>query len=450
MSDTMTYQYAAPSTLRRTADGDELFLAEYSEVRKKSCAPCFFWGRLTQPFLTARCLIALQSVVQSSFNLSPAERAKLRDPIVTAGDSRLRFEGFSHCAGVYARVDVLPDGHDGEFPDCGTTNVDFNPPMIAALGSVGRQERMVMSVGEREVGLYRDGGKVVERKVPLPVKWIKGLTTVQIYQSAAVCAHRFNRIQAMQLFRSLPRGNVKCDYWLTVRGGRPSFSPAASTGGVCVGGVHRLRLLEPLLPYADELHVFAHPQMQTTVWQLYFGTALRYSLSLSRECWRGFSGEGAALDSLIDDVPAAWVEATDRYSYANQTFNATLFAIEQGIDRSQTDSLTARLASMGLLGYDLDAGAFFYRRLPFRTERIMRLNPRMENAMKLLDEGRVEIVSRTATRVEAKVEGTGGVRHTVVLSDGHDRCTCQWFSANQGERGPCKHILAVRKSVGEE
>ncbi len=153
MTDTISYQYAAPSALQRSADQDELFLAKYSEIEKKE-TPCFFWGKLTQPYMTARCLIALSNVVQSRFNLTPSQLSMLKDPIVTAGNDRLRFEGFSNCAGVYARVDVLPDGHDGEFLENGTTNVDFNPGMISALGGIGRQENVVMSVGPKEVGLY--------------------------------------------------------------------------------------------------------------------------------------------------------------------------------------------------------------------------------------------------------------------------------------------------------
>ena len=162
MADTISYQYAAPSALQRSADQDELFLAKYSEIEKKD-APCFFWGKLTQPYMTARCLIALSNVVQSSFNLTPAQLSMLKDPIVTAGNNRLRFEGFSNCAGVYARVDVLPDGHDGEFLENGTTNVDFNAGMISALWSIGRQEKVVMSVGPKEVGLYNKGEKVRRR-----------------------------------------------------------------------------------------------------------------------------------------------------------------------------------------------------------------------------------------------------------------------------------------------
>ena len=110
-----------------------------------------------------------------------------------------------------------------------------------------------------------------------------------------------------------PKSSVKCDYYLVMRGQKPAFSPVKSMNAVCIGGLHRLRLLEPLLPFADELKVFAHPTMQSTIWQLYFGP-VRFSLSLSRECWRGFSGEGAALESLLEDVPERWIEAMDSKS----------------------------------------------------------------------------------------------------------------------------------------
>lgn len=65
MTDTISYQYAAPSALQRFAGRDELFLAKYCEIEKKE-APCFFWGRLTQPYMTARCLIALSNVDRKS------------------------------------------------------------------------------------------------------------------------------------------------------------------------------------------------------------------------------------------------------------------------------------------------------------------------------------------------------------------------------------------------
>jgi hypothetical protein len=141
MEDTLIYNYQRPSSLIKKDASEELFLSRYSEIQKNTDAPCFFWGDVGQPFILARCLITLSNIVKSSFNLSPFQLALLKDPIVTAGNSRLRFEGFSHCAGVYARVDVLPDGLHGEFLENGTTNVDFNQPMITALGSIRSNEK---------------------------------------------------------------------------------------------------------------------------------------------------------------------------------------------------------------------------------------------------------------------------------------------------------------------
>ncbi|WP_040626665.1 SWIM zinc finger family protein [Mucilaginibacter paludis] len=444
MSDTITYQYNKSSALNKSDASDELFLAKYSEVQKTN-APCFFWGRLTDPYVTARCLLTLSNVVQSSFNLSPFLLAMLKDPIVTAGNDKIRFEGFSHCAGVYARVDILGDGHDGEFLASGTTNVDFNQPMLSALSSIRKNENVLLSIGQKEVGLHRENEKIIERKVPLPVKWIKGLTSVQMFLAQSEKVYTFNRLQALQLFKTIPSGKPKTDYYLLIRGGKPLFSPAKAHDAVTIGGIHRLKLIEPLLAIADELRVFPHATMQATTWQVYIGP-VRFTLSLSRDAWRGFSGEGAALESLIEDIPDQWVELVDQYSYANQEFNATLLAVNEGLDLKKVENITGRLSAIGLLGYDLDENSFFYRRLPFKLSRMMSLNPRLKDAEKLLSEGKVKIMVRNDDKIEAQVEGSG-VKHIVILSAGKEQCTCTWFSKNQGERGVCKHILAVKKLV---
>lgn len=437
MSETITYQYQHPSSLQPVG----LLLSGYSEIQSSTF---FFEGVLKESYIIARCLITLSNVVKSSFNLSPFQLALLRDPIVTAGNEKIRFEGFSHCAGVYARVDVLPGAHEGTFPANGSVNVDFNQPMINALGGIGRHDQLLLQVGEKMISVQTaDAGKVVERKVPLPLKWIKGLTTVQVFLSASEKVHSFNRMQALQLFQSIPNGQPKADYYLIVRGNKPVFSPVNTNNALCIGGIHRLKLLEPLLALSDELKVFAGPDMQSTTWQLYFG-AVRFTFSLSRECWRGFSGEGAALESLVADVPDEWITAINKYSYANQEFNPTLLAVEENISFDKIDNLSGRMAAMGLLGYDLDERNFFYRRLPFKQSRIMQLNPRIRDADKLLAEDKVEIVLNEDNRIEARVEGSG-VKHTVIIDHDRARCTCTWFAKHQGERGACKHILAVKK-----
>ncbi len=441
MSETLNYNYKTPSIVVKEKDGESLFLSKFSEIEKQD-APTLFWGRLTNPFITAKALITLSNVVQSSFNLSTAI---LRDPIVSVGNEVIRFEGFSHCAGVYAKVDVLPDGHDGELIASGTTNVDFNPPMIAALGSFNKRSKITLSVGKESVGVHYEGKNVVEKKVPLPTKWIKGLTAVQLYMSASEKRMQLNTKQALDLFRTIPKGKTKADYHLVKRGTKVMFSPVKSKDAIVIGAIYRLQLISHLIPLIDKLVIYAHPNMQSTTWQLHFGN-VRFSLSLSRENWRGFSGEGAGLEALIQEVPESLLDNYDKFAYANHVFDPKRLVSQTALTTETVNTVSTKLSALGLLGYDLDENSYFYRRLPFKLSRIMQLNPRLKGVEKLLEEGKVLIIKNTKNHIESKVVGTG-VSHTVIISNNEAKCTCTWFSKHQGSRGLCKHILATKKII---
>ena len=437
------YSYARPSALEAHPDGQALLLSAFAEEGLDADTTCFFWGRLRNSWLAARGLSTLAKVVASRF---VPQSAALRDPIVTAGAGQLRFEAFSSCNGVYARLDLGPEALDGEFLSSGTTNVDFNEPMVNALARIARTEPVLLSVGQQEVVLERAAGKVVERKVALPERWIKGLTSVQAYLALMEEKLRLTRVQAVQLMQSIPAGTPKAEYYLVLRGPRPSFVPVASAGAVRVGGVHRLRLLEGLLPLCEAVRVYATPDGQASALVLELGNGQRFLLALSADVWRGFSGEGNQLDTLINELPAEWVSGANRLFRGNEVFNPSLIALDHNLPPDTVDRLCASLSALGLLGFDLADNQHFYRRLPFKLGRILSLNPRLKNARALLAAADdVQLVGLgTGGRTEARVRGTG-VWHTVLVGgpDGA-RCTCPWFSNYQGQRGPCKHILAAQ------
>ncbi|MBD2722607.1 SWIM zinc finger family protein [Hymenobacter armeniacus] len=442
MSD-FAYSYARPSALEQRPGGNALLLSAFSEAGLDTETACFFWGRLRNSWLAARGLSTLAKVVASRF---VPQSAALRDPIVTAGAGQLRFEAFSSCNGVYARLDLGPDALDGEFLSSGTTNVDFNEPMVNALARISRTEPVLLSVGQQEVVLERAAGKVVERKVALPERWIKGLTSVQAYLALMEEKLRLTRAQAIQLVQSIPAGSSKADYYLVLRGPRPSFTPVASAGAVRVGGVHRLRLLDGLLPLCEAVRVYATPDGQASAFVLELGGGQRFLLALSADVWRGFSGEGNQLETLMDELPAEWVSGANRLFRGNEVFNPSLFALEHDLAPDTVERLCASLSAMGLLGFDLTDNQHFYRRLPFKLGRILSLNPRLKNARALLDAADdVQLVGVGAGgRTEARVRGTD-VWHTVLVGGAEGAsCTCPWFSSNQGQRGPCKHILAAQ------
>jgi hypothetical protein len=433
------YQYAASSTFAKEGAGSLLKLAHNSEINEVNNVPCFFWGSLTEPYLTSRCWITLAKVVRSSFGPIPVS---LRDPIVSVGAEKLRFEGFSSCNGVYVRLDMLDGAVDGEYIASGTTNVDFNEPMIHALNLVQKNERVVLGVGQRDVSVATEKAKVVEKKVTLPNRWIKGLTNVQV--SLAQMNHFFtlNRIQCIQLFQAVPKGSAKGTYYITFRSGKYSLSPLPAPGSVRIGGIHRLRLLEGVLPWVQQMHLYESADRETCAVVADFGK-MRLMMAFSPDANRGFSGEGSALESLAQQVSEEWIYGLNYLLKSNETFDPTLLSIENDVDFGTMDSLIAHLSALGLLGYDVLERQHFYRRLPFKSERILGLNPRLKNAQKLVNDDDIIIIKNHAGHVEARVKGNG-VYHTVVMHADDARCTCQWFTSYQGKRGFCKHVLAVR------
>ena len=444
ITESLTYTYSFASLLREADNTSELFLSHYSEL-PSSNLPCFFQGTISNPYIVARCLVNLANIVKSNFILTAAQLEAMRDPIVTVGGEQIRFEGFSQCAGVYARVDVTEEGQKEAFVASGTTNVDFNQEMISALGRVGKSSDFSLHVGSKSVKVTTEQHKVTEKKVKLPTRWVKSLTAVQYYMAHSHLYTTLNRLQAVQLFRSIPKGTVKTDYYLIKRANKYSFSPMAQKNTLHIGAINRLRLLEPLLPLLTELKVYEHEEGLSSTWQLYFDTVV-FSLTISRDAYRGFSGEGTQLGELMEEIDETIIERFSNFGHANETFSPTLLPIRIGKNKEETEQLTSKLSAMGLLGYDLDRGAYFYRQLPFNPSRILTLNPRLKGAKKLIEKDLVKVTFNERNKVEARVAGSG-VGHLVIIENNTAKCTCQWYSKYQGTRGECKHVLAVRELI---
>src|SRR4051794_8279308 len=169
-TEEQTYSYVRPSELTFGDGQADLVLATSGGRTADGPAahPVFFDGFLGHPEQTAAALLAVAKVARTRFYTPPGMvTAILRaaDPVVTSNGDRLRFESFSGCCGVYARLDLLPGALERPALDSGTTNVDFNPPMREALARVGGIDPLHLRVGEDVVVTTIDGA-VAEKKVP--------------------------------------------------------------------------------------------------------------------------------------------------------------------------------------------------------------------------------------------------------------------------------------------
>jgi hypothetical protein len=350
---------------------------------------------------------------------------------------------------VYARVDLLPGAVRGENFGRGTTNVDFNPPMLAALAMIRESDRVSLAIGATALELATSRETVVEKKVKLPLRWLKGLLEVQACQSRMRAVYDIPGVEASRFLKSLPRMKTnRRETWVVPAGRGLRLSQIETRGAVRVGGLERLRALEGLVPQARSLQVFADDATGASGWALSYDDS-RFHLVISPEVWRGFSGEGQALESLAS---GGWKAVLPRIRAGllwDSVIDLAALASRAGVEEQVAKDALAALGARGLVGFDLGDRAFFHRELPFDLSQVEKLQPRLESARKLLAGRKVRIAVNTPDRIEAFVAGSG-VEHRVRLGASDARCTCPWYSKHAASRGPCKHILAARMALEEE
>lgn len=440
-----TYRYVAHSKLTESA-APKLSLATADCGGERY--PYFFEGRVHQPRLIADLLMAVHAIVGSRFYTPPGTDGRPRtfaDPVMTSGGGVLRFEGFSSCGGAYIRADLLPESYDGEVIGKGTTNVDFNELMRAALARVRDVGGLALAIGHDEFAIRSAGLEATERKVELPTRWLRGMVEVQSYLAGMTRRFEVSGIDALRFLRALPQGGVsRTPLWIV-----PNVSGLYSTtiptdSGVRVKDTSRLRVLQMLLPHCRTLSAFADDAQQANAWVLDFGFA-RLTLALSAEPWRGFSGEGQALWALMradgGEVAATLARVRAQLQW-QAALDANRLARELDVTTEVVSDALRIIGASGLAGYDVFAGHYFHRVLPFDLETIEAMHSRLKDANAILSGDGVDVLRTNPFEASVK---SGNTTHHVREVDQELRCTCAWFSQHQGERGPCKHALAAAK-----
>jgi len=436
-----TYNYPFASSVVSSDSGLGVSLATCDAKLEH---PHFFSGTVLQPRQFAQMLLVLSEVVRTHFFL---QRPALLDPVVTSHPEILRLEGFSGCCGVYARIDLPQASFDGEILGSGTTNVDFNDPMRTALNRIRDNDHVEFNVGREQVELGTSEGSVVEKKVKLPVRWIKGFSEVQAYQPGLQPRLQVTASEAKKFLRSLPKGAApkKISYAVPM-GKSVRLSQRESKGAVAFQGIHRVRVLEPLLNGAQSLRIWSDEATGTSGWEVIFATG-RFFLMLSPEVYRGFSGEGQVLESLSKTNWQSTIDEVQELLAHEKQIDLERATDQLNRPRDDVSAALSVLGSRGLAGFDVTTETIFYRQLPFDLTIIEKLQPRLKGARKLIETGGIKISNVLDNGdFDVTVPGTG-VDHYIRLRESGDLCSCPWFSKYEGQRGPCKHVLAARMFV---
>ena len=434
-----TAAYRGESVLHRGADEASLLALETALGLTPSGLveqPRFFSGMLARPDVTAAGVLAVADVANTRyFDAGLAKRLANLDPVVTASGDRLRFESFSLCNGVHARLDLLADGIESGEVAHGTTNVDVNQPLRTALAALGGHDLVHLDVGTDGLAVSTPDATHQERKVDLPDRWVRGFSETPVLASRMTLRAELRGPAAARWLAGLPRSAPGPSYHLVAAGGALRQSLRPVPGSVHLAGAARLSAAARVARHARTLRVFGSDDL-ASAWVLDLPGAT-LTLLLSPEPYRGFSGEGGLLTTLTaadaDDHASrllehlAWEPLIDRPA----------LAVATGLSAQELEAGIGFLAATGKVGFDLAEETWFHRELPWDTDRVERDNPRLRDARRLVADGAVTPTAQGWT-VDA-----GGHRHFVARTPGGLTCTCLWWAKYGGLRGPCKHVLAA-------
>lgn len=397
--------------------------------------PSFFTGFLARPEVAAAALLGVADVAASRYaDLGVAQMLKSLDPVVTASGDRLRFESFSVCNGVYARFDLEPDGIDAGDVAFGTTNVDLNPPLRAALASIPRAELLHLEVGSDSLQVSTPLGSHEERKVPLPDRWVRGFAETPLLAQSTEPVFELHAREVAAFIGGLPRvsNGPGPELHLVPVGGGVRVAPHQLPGSIRLAGSRRLDAARRVVRFATHLTVSTSAK-GTTAWTFDLPGGV-LTLLLSSGPYRGFSGEGSLLELLTHPQAEAVGRTLLSFLAWEPLVDPNLLASVAGLEPSQVEVGLAWLSASGRLGYDLKASQWFHRELPVDADRILRDNPRLRSAARI-----------TGVQPDGDAWRVPGDHDDYRVTKDHDRwvCDCPWEHKHQGTRGPCKHILAV-------
>jgi len=254
-------------------------------------------------------------------------------------------------------------------------------------------EQTSLEIDHSEVSFINDEKVTVEKKVKLPMAWIKGFASIPYLTSQSTKVAELKGPAIAQFFHTIPdRSDRNASYWFTsgLRGAK--LSRTKVPGSFLVRSPERLKDLGAIAHLAKKLSVYEMNQKQMSIWTMELEET-QLTVALSAEIWRGFSGEGAGIQELFNTGDPLLGE--ELLPEMESPISASKLAYQTELSISEVNSNLALLSAQGLIGFDHSTNEWFQRFLPYSEILINKTNPRLKTAEKIIMEGGVQITKKT-------------------------------------------------------
>jgi hypothetical protein len=404
------------------------------------------------------------------------------DPVITVHPDEIFFECFSQDESSYGRLSCDHETFKsiGDIA-YGTTNIDYSHALYDEFQKIRSYRTTSLAIDPKGFDVQTAGEELYrEEKIDLPDSWVRGF--LQVSSAMALPAHVVE-LHPMDLHAILsrlaarkerhgPRSlrfllepgkpvRVLIEPWGEVLEFRRSPYTGKTGAEIRLWGRRRLAILARALPLAKSVRLHLLGTGLPSFAVVDYG-GLRFTLGLSGWTSNDWSRAGQ-FDLLAPRQPVDEMTAGRVFDALKTRFSATVaeLAGATGIDGGLVAAALTAYTQAGRVMYDLDKHVFRLRELarePLPMGALRFASPQEEKADRFIAAKLVTIgvvAERDGRRIiDGKVLDDAKTYSPMIALDADDRlvdarCDCYYYGHNKLMRGPCEHMLALRRLCGQ-
>lgn len=400
------------------------------------------------------------------------------DPVITVHPDEVFFECFSNDESTYGRLScgygVFENISEKSF---GTTNIDYSDSLYNEFQKIRdyKQSRFCIDPGGFEVSTTNEDS-YTEQKIDLPDSWVRGFLQVSSAMSLPMTRFTLHPMDVHNICFLLRRQKethgprsirfelnpgepvtMVFEPWNKKLVCRRSVYSGDEAQEIRIWGRRRLLTLERLIPIASEFSVCLLGTGMPSFFIAQMGD-MSFTLGLSGWTANDWSKMGnfdlMAPRATVDDVTMQRVFAGLKQSWFS---DADSLAQQLQLDRALVRGSLSLYTQAGRVIYDLAKGVYRVRELsqePLPMDQLRYQNEREAKAdkfvtAKLAKLGHVEYRDGYCFLDGSVRDNAVNFTPSIVIDEDESmveaNCQCHFYVHNKLFKGPCEHMLALRR-----
>lgn len=405
------------------------------------------------------------------------------DPVITVHPDELFFECFSNDESTYARLSCGYEVFENiESTACGTTNIDYSDSLYNEFQKIRTYKKTQFKVDPGGFDVKITNEDVYnEEKIDLPDSWVRGFLQVSSAMSMPMLHLELHPMDVHNICFILKRQKEKVgprSIRFVLKPGEPvklifepwnkelicprSIFKGNTEHEIRIWGRRRLLTLERLIPIAKKFDVYL---LGTGMPSFYVADLGDMSFTLGLSGWT--ANDWSRMGNFDLMAPRAEVDEMTRtrvFKALKENWFETPDSLSQrlNLDRGLVLSSLAVYTQEGRAIYDLAKNVYRVRELsrePLPFDKLRFQNEREALADNFV-KANLASVSETNTQdnyliIKGSVRDDAHTYKPTIVIDNDQRmvnanCDCYFYGHNKLFKGPCEHMLALRRQQQRE